>query len=296
MKISHLSKKIQKNSVLENISFEVNPGQIIGIIGRNGSGKTTLFRTIAGDYLPDCGEVWIDEKNIFKYPEKKEQLFYVDPQENFFKSYTLQQISEFYQLNFQQFRKQHFLELCESHHLDCQKRFRELSKGQQGLFLMILAVCSDARYLLLDEPFDGLDVIVRKEVIRLLLQEMAESQRSILISSHNLTELESIVERVLILKDKKMVQDYDLDILREQAKKYQFVFADRKMPGFIREHGKIIEVQGRVLIVLFEQMTEEIEEAIQTAQPIFYEELPLALEDVFTTQLVNAELEGSIGK
>lgn len=165
------------------------------------------------------------------------------------------------------------------------KNYRQLSKGQQALYQIILAVSSNAHYLLLDEPFDGLDIIVKKEIIGLLMEHLSEHSRTALISSHNLLELESLIDRVLLLKEHTIIKDYRLEDMRQKAKKLQLVFKTKKVPSIVKEHSKLIDFQGRVVTVVFEDFSVELEEAIKEQDPLVYEELPLTLEDLFEANL-----------
>jgi ABC-2 type transport system ATP-binding protein len=165
-----------------------------------------------------------------------------------------------------------------------------MSKGMQGLFQMILAISSNAKYLLLDEPFDGLDVIVRKKVIRLLLENLSEGRRTALIASHNLNELENIIDRALLLKGSTLSRDYRLEDLREHAKKIQMVFKTKKVPEIIKQNSKALDFQGRVVTALFENFTVELESQIKDLEPLVFEELPLTLEDLFEANLSQESL------
>jgi len=271
--------------ILEDINFELFSNEIVGLIGRNGSGKTTLFRTIAGQYYSDGGEILLNGINIEKNPTAKNQIFYIDEKENFLTHYSLKKINEFYRLAYPNFDQDLFIQLVREHQLPMNLTYKRISKGMQGLFQMILALSSNANYLLLDEPFDGLDVIVRKKVIGLLLENLSEGNRTALIASHNLNELENIIDRALLLKGNTITQDYRLENLREHAKKIQMVFKTKKVPECIKKNSKVLQFQGRVVTALFENFTPELAKEIQALEPILFEELPLTLEDLFEANL-----------
>lgn len=285
MIVQGLTKTINQKTVLQDITFELLSNEIVGLIGRNGSGKTSLFRLIAGHYLPDAGDILIQEQSIYRHSIIKEQIFFIDEKENFLKSYSLKKINTFYQLSYSTFDQDLFLQLMQQHDLPLQASYRQLSKGMQGLFQMILAISSNAPYLLLDEPFDGLDVIVRKQVIGLLLEHLSENNRTALIASHNLNELESLIDRALLLKDSKINKDYRLEHMRENAKKIQLVFKTKKIPAIVKENSKLIDFQGRVITAVFEHYTPELAAKIQEHNPLVFEELPLSLEDLFEANL-----------
>ena len=285
MIVKQLTKTIDHRSVLKDIEFELSESEIVGLVGRNGSGKTTLLRVLAGQYLPDTGDITINQKSVIQHSIVKQEIFFIDEKENFLRTYSLQKIAKFYQIAYPKFNQLLFSDLVKKHEFSLKQNYRQLSKGQQALFQIILAVSSNARYLLLDEPFDGLDVIVKKEVIGLLMEHLGEHSRTALISSHNLTELENLVDRVLLLKNQSIIKDYRLEEMRENAKKLQLVFKTKKVPSVVKENSKMLDFQGRVVTVVFEHFSEELEAAIKEFDPLVYEELPLSLEDLFEANL-----------
>lgn len=295
MKLSNVAKTIDHEKILEDISFDLSANEIVGLVGRNGSGKTTLFRTISGQYYADGGTMEIDGKNIEKLSETRQEIFYIDEKENFLGSYSLKKINEFYRLTYPRFDQDLFIELIREHKLPYNLSYKRMSKGMQGLFQMILAICSNATYLLLDEPFDGLDVIVRKKVIGLLLENLGESNRTALIASHNLNELESIIDRALLLKGNTISYDYRLEEVRAKSKKLQLVFKTKKVPNIVKQNSKVVDFQGRVVTALFENYSTAIEENIKAEDPLVFEELPLTLEDLFEANLSQESLMKGIG-
>ena len=297
MKVNNLQKTIDGQAILEEINFSLNPQEIVGLVGRNGSGKTTLFRTLAGHYLLDDGEVTIAGMDLAKAVEQKTQLFYIDELDNFLKYYSLKKINEFYRLAYPKFDQDRYLALLKENEFHQRMSYRRLSKGMQGLYQMILAISSEANYLLLDEPFDGLDVIVRKKVIALLLDHLATHENcSIMIASHNLVELEGIIDRVLLLKGKSIVKDYSLEQMREHARKLQLVFRRKGVPAFVKEQAKLLSIQGRVVTVIFEEYTSELADQLKALEPVVMEELPLSLEDLFEANLRQEKMGSQGGK
>lgn len=285
MIVKNLNKTIDKQAILKKIDFELTENEIVGLVGRNGSGKTTLFRVIAGHYLPDEGDILIDQKSVYEHPSVKQEIFFIDDKENFLRTYSLKKIAKFYHFAYPKFDQSLFADLINQHEFSLNSNYRQLSKGQQGLFQIILAVCSNAQYLLLDEPFDGLDIIIKKQMIGLLMEHLSEHSRTALITSHNLTELENLIDRVLLLKEQTIFRDYRLEEMREKAKKLQLVFKTKKVPTVVKENSKMLDFQGRVVTVVFENFSEELEQAIKEFEPLVYEELPLSLEDLFEANL-----------
>ena len=289
MLVKNISKTIDNQLILDDISFELNQGEILGVIGRNGVGKTTLFRSIANHYLLDQGSVLIDGKNIEVNRELYEKLFYLDNQNNPIMTMNVITIGKFYQKIYSAFDQEKYIKLIENHQLPKNKSYRQFSKGMQGLFNIILGVSSNAQVLILDEPFDGLDVIVKKQVMKLLLNEISLAQKSLLISSHNLIELETLLDRALILKNGKIVNEYHLAEVKGSMKKVQMVFKDKKIPEIIKKNAEILSVQGRVVVGLFKEITPVLKEEINRIEPVLFEEIPITLEDLFSANLTDEQ-------
>ena len=149
---------------------------------------------------------------------------------------------------------------------------------------------SKATYILLDEPFDGLDVLVKKQMVELLLDAISNEPISILVSSHQLNELEPIIDRVLLLSQHTITQDYQLESLREKARKLQLVFKVKDIPELVKQNSKAISIQGRVIVALFENYTDELATQLKALEPLVMEELPIQLSDVFEANLRNEKI------
>ena len=285
MNIRRAKKLIDGKVVLDDINLSIKENQIIGLVGRNGAGKTSLFRVIAGHYLLDEGAVLINGVDVAKNPDLKKDIFYIDEQYSFFAGSSLATLGEFYAINYPNFDRQGFIKLLEENDLDKNDAYRSMSKGMQGLFKMILAIASNAKYLFLDEPFDGLDVIVRKNVTRLFLRHLADSNQSVMISSHNLQDLEAIIDRSVLLKDKTIRQDILLEDFKEKARKIQLVLGEKEIPTWIKNHSRALRIEGRVLTLVFDDYNQEIVDKLKDLSPVLMEELPLSLEDFFEANL-----------
>ena len=283
--IKGLSEKIGDKDILKDINISLVLGEIVGLIGRNGVGKTTLFRSIAGQYIPDAGDILIDDQWVKEDLTLKEKLFYLDTQNNFFDSYTIDKIADFYELAYQTFDREKYNNWVIEYDLPRQTKYRQFSKGMQGLFNIVLAFSTGAPYVILDEPLDGLDVIVRKQVFQIIIDAVSEDQRGVLISSHNLEELDRLIDRAIVLKGSHIVSDYRLEDTRSEARKVQLVFKSKEIPTFVKENSRAISIQGRVVVVLFEHYSAELEAQIQAEDPALFEELPLTLEDLFRASI-----------
>lgn len=285
LRVSKLSKTIDHRAIIEDISFDWQPGEIMGLVGRNGVGKTTLFRTMSRQYLPESGCVTIDDHDLVREPLYQRQLFFIDTQYNFLGNYRLRELPDFYSLVYTDFDQQRYRDLLAHFKLDPQDQYRRLSKGMRALVNVILALTSNATYIILDEPFDGLDVIVRENIASMVIDEVADQTKGFLISSHDLNELDGLSDRVLLLKDSRLAHDYNLEDVRAKAKKVQLVFKDKQIPALLKDNSQLIRVSGRVLVVVFPDYTADLDQQLRALQPVLFEELPLTLEDLFRANL-----------
>lgn len=289
--VKRLDKRIGRNQVLRQVHFQIQPGEIVGLVGRNGAGKTTLFQTMVHQYIADGGQVTVDGGDVAVKSELREQLVFIDSQNLFFGHYTLARLADFYQQAYPQFALQRYAALLAEYGLSDAQTFAELSKGYRALVCIFLALASGAPYILLDEPFDGLDAIVREQIVQLVISEVATGRCAFLIASHNLAELDGLADRVLFLKGGTITHDYALEDLRSKAIKLQLVFPVGKVPAVIQGAGTIISTQGRVLTVVFPDYTDEVATAIAAGHPVLQEELPLTLVDLFKAEYIHPKKE-----
>lgn len=289
MQINHLSKQLNNRELFSDLTFNVNPGEIVGIVGRNGIGKTSLFRTIMGLYTPDQGEVLIHGKSLTQHPELKEQLFLLPDEFKAWEGYKLKTIQKFYSKNYTHFNDEKFTDLMLAFNLPINAKLGTYSKGMSALFGIILSLSIGAQYLLLDEPMEGLDIIVQKKIMSALMAEVSDRQLGIVLSSHRLDDLAPIADYVHLIKNKKIEKTYHLESLRSEATKIQIAFKDGIIPDFVREQGDIINKQGQVFTILFMQKYTDLHKNLLEIEPLFMDQLPVTLTDLFNFHLKDEE-------
>jgi len=196
LKVTNLKKTIDNQTILDDVSFTLQRGNIIGLLGRNGAGKTTLLRTMVGILDPDEGCVTYEDTDIHKNPETKQKIVYVPDSTNILNGYTVKEIVKFYKSVYAAFDEAYFYELLERFNLP-NKRIRSYSKGMKALLAIILAVSTKAEYIILDEPTNGLDPIVKRQILQFLVGEVAEKEITIFISTHHLDEVEQIADTII---------------------------------------------------------------------------------------------------
>ena len=273
--IDNINKKFSKKIVLNNVSFTVSSGEIVALIGRNGSGKTTLLKILSGIYSQDSGEIGIegvDNKNI------KKQLIYIPDRFDYFKNSKIKKVCEFYKLAYENFDEQYFKTELENIKLSQTNRLSELSKGQLAIFSLILGISCRTKFVFLDEPLDGIDVINTKVITNYILDAQSDGI-GLLISSHQLNALENISDKVVYLDDGVGVSE---EINKDEYSKYQLVYQE-KIPEELRRNPdiRIISNIGRVYVVIMKGSYTATHDIIQDENLLQYDKLPIVLEDIF---------------
>ena len=280
--IEKINKKFSKKIVLNNVSFSVSTGKIVALVGRNGSGKTTLLKILSGIYSQDSGEIGIegiDNKNIRK------QLIYIPDRFDYFKNSKIKKVCEFYKLAYENFDEQYFKTELKKIKLSQTSRLSELSKGQLAIFSLILGISCRTKFILLDEPLDGIDVINTKKIVDYILDAQSDGI-GLLISSHQLNSLENISDKVVYLDDGVGVSE---EVNKDEYSKYQLVYQE-KISEELRCNPdvRIISNIGRVYVVIMRGSYEVTQEIIQDKELLQYDRLPISLEDIF---LINSKGE-----
>ena len=273
--IEKINKKFSKKIVLNNVSFSVSTGEIVALVGRNGSGKTTLLKILSGIYSQDSGKIRIedvDNKNI------KKQLIYIPDRFDYFKNSKIKKVGEFYKLAYENFDEQYFKTELEKIKLSQTSRLSELSKGQLAIFSLILGISCRTKFIFLDEPLDGIDVINTKMIVDYILDAQSDGV-GLLISSHQLNALENISDKVVYLDDGVGVSE---EINKDEYSKYQLVYQE-KIPEELRRNPdvRIISNIGRVYVVIMRGSYDTTHDIIQHKDLLQYDKLPIALEDIF---------------
>ncbi|WIY60121.1 ABC transporter ATP-binding protein [Bacillus arachidis] len=283
LKVTSLKKTIDNQVILDNISFTLQKGSIVGLLGRNGAGKTTLLRTLVGILDPDKGTVTYDDMDVHKHPEIKQKIAYVPDSTNILSGYTVKEIAKFYKAVYTNFNEEYFYQLLERFNLP-EKRIRSYSRGMKALLAMILAFCTGVEYIILDEPTNGLDPIVKRQILQFLIEEVAEREITILISTHHLDEVEKIADTVIILKNHTIASITALEDTKSRYAKIQVAY-ERSLPQKLENLNniKILNQTGKVYTILIESNVAITLEKFHKEQPLLLEELPMSLEDIFVT-------------
>jgi ABC-2 type transport system ATP-binding protein len=286
IEFTNVNKKFEDTEAIENVNLTVQKGSIYGLLGSNGAGKTTLLKLLAGIYKPDSGTVTVEEQSVFENTAMKSRLFFIPDYPYFFSQYTIKQMGKFYQNMYSQWNEERFGQLIHSFGINPNRKLHKYSKGVQRQAAFILALSTMPEVLILDEPMDGLDPVIRKNIKSLLIEDVAEREMTILISSHNLREVEDICDYVGILHKGKMLIQKELDDLKSDTHKIQLAFKDG-VPTGILEDLKILhqEKRGSVLLCIVRGTEADITSKVQKHNPVIFDMLPLTLEEIFIYEM-----------
>ncbi|WP_371068587.1 ABC transporter ATP-binding protein [Sediminibacillus sp. JSM 1682029] len=284
-----ISKKYEKSHVLQHVGLQVNKGSIYGLLGSNGAGKTTLLKIIAGIVRPDDGEITVDGKGVFEDTEVKATMFFLSDSLYFFSQYTIKQMADFYRDTYPNWNQERFLKLQQLFQLDRKKKISQFSKGMQRQVAFWLALSTMPEYLILDEPFDGLDAVIRKKIKNLLVQDVAEREMTIIISSHNLREIEDICDYIGILHQGQLLLEKDIDDLKSDIHKVQVAFR-QKPETEVWDNLDVLykERRGSVILAIVRGKEEDIVSHLEQYQPVILDLLPLTLEEIFVYEMGDA--------
>jgi len=283
VKIKNLTKHFDNHMALNGLNLNIKQGSIYGLVGVNGSGKTTAIKHLAGIFRQDSGTVTINGQPAYDNATLKAKVGYIPDELFFFAGYNLSMTRRFYRNMYKTWNDNHYTNLIHLLQLDEKRRLNRFSKGmqKQAAFALTLSVMPEV--LLLDEPIDGLDPIVRKEVFNQIIQDVADRGMTVLISSHNLKETDDICDAVGIIKNGKMVIERDLSDLKTDVHKIQVAFELGTEP-LQNTHDLTIlhrESRGSVELLVIRGSEEKIAVKIKSLKPLVYDHLPLSLEEIF---------------
>ena len=272
---------------LDNLTMTVPRGSIYGLVGPNGAGKSTILRHLCGVYRPDSGSITLEGEPVYENPGIKARLVVIPDEVYYYGSASVMEMMKFYRGMYPHFDRARFDKLAQAFpEVDPKRPIRRLSKGmqKQAAFWLAMSCCPD--YLLLDEPVDGLDPVMRRQVWSLLMGDVAERGTTVLVSSHNLRELEDVCDHVGLLSRGRVVIERSLSQLQGSTVKLQVAFPDGAGPGLPQGMEVLHQSQlGRVYTYIVRGSVEEVRQRVEETRPLFVEALPLSLEEIFIYEM-----------
>jgi len=281
-----ICKEFDGFQALNHASFYVKKGTVYGLVGPNGAGKSTLLRHVMGIFRQDSGELMVEGEPVFENGAVKEKMAFIPDDVFYFRQATILSMKKYYQGIYSRFDEEVFENLRQNFsNLDFTLPIRRMSRGMQKQAAFVLAISLRPEILVLDEPVDGLDPVMRRQIWSILLSEVSDREMTVLISSHNLRELEDVCDSVGIMNQGEIILERPLENLQGETTKLQVAFP-AEMPDF-GEDFQILHrgTQGKVTTLIVRGKPEWVAERVEQFQPILMDVLPLTLEEVFIYEL-----------
>ena len=286
IKAVELSKKFDNKLALDKVTFRIPDGSVFGLVGSNGSGKSTLLRLISGIYPPDSGRLEMNGIAVFNNPMVKSQIAFLSDIPYFLPQTNLDEMAALYEKMYPNFSREEYKRLLGIFPLDCKAKLSSFSKGMQRQASLILALASMPRYLLLDEAFDGLDVVMRKVLINLLLEGIEKNSITAVVSSHNLREIEEMCDHIAVIHNGKLITSGSVEEAKNNIHKFQAAF--NSVPEIkVFDSLDILKTErtGSLVQIIAKGDEKEIEDFIKQFDPIFIECIEPTLEETFIYEL-----------
>lgn len=288
IEVKNVVKTFDGFRALDDLTLTVPQGAVYGLVGPNGAGKSTIIRHLTGIYKQDAGTITIDGAPVFENPAVKSRIAYIPDDVFYFSQATIADMMRYYRGVYPQFDAARYEKLGEVFALDPKRPIRRLSKGMQKQAAFWLAMSMRPEVLILDEPVDGLDPVMRRQVWSLVMADVAENGTTVLVSSHNLRELEDVCDHVGIMNGGKLLLERTLSDLQDNIAKVLVALPD----GMPQPDGLNIVHQsstGRLHTLILRGSAEELTNILATAQPLFMDVVPLTLEEIFIYELGGAD-------
>ena len=274
---------------LDGLTMTVPKGSVYGLVGPNGAGKSTLIRHLTGIYRQDGGTISVGGEDIWENAALKARIAAIPDDWYYFLQATVRDMMRFYRGFYPNFNMERYEKLKDVFSIDEKRTIRRLSKGMQKQVAFWLALCCMPEYLILDEPVDGLDPVMRRQVWSLVMGDVAERGTTVLVSSHNLRELEDVCDHVGIMDHGKVLLERSLVQLQDNMVKLQVVFQDGMdtvPPELPVLHASRV---GRVHTLIMRMNAQEATERLMAYQPMLVDAVPLTLEEIFIYELGGAD-------
>ena len=288
IQVTNTVKRYDGFAALDGVTLSVPAGSVYGLVGPNGAGKSTLIRCLTGVYRQDEGELAVDGQGVWENAALKARMAAIADDWYYFPQATIRDMGRFYRGFYPGFSTERYEKLKEVFQIDERRPLRRLSKGMQKQAAFWLALSAMPDYLILDEPVDGLDPVMRRQVWSLVLGDVAQRGTTVLVSSHNLRELEDVCDHVGILDHGRVLLERSLAQLQDNMVKLQVVFKDG---GGVPEDLEVLHASkvGRIHTLIMRMNAEEAAHRLAVYEPMLVDAVPLTLEEIFIYELGGAD-------
>lgn len=284
--INGLSKKYNKEYVLTDLNCTIKDNCIYGLVGANGAGKSTLLRLINGIYTPDKGSIIVDGEDAFDNASVKQRLVFVPDDLFFYSNYTLLDTAIFYQSLYNKFDMDYLKEMATLLHLPLDKKISQFSKGMKRQCALICAIATNADYMFFDETFDGIDPVIRNVLKKIIAKQMEDKKTTIVMTSHNLRELEDICDNLGLLYKGGIIFESDIDDLKTNMYKVQISLKkDFGKEDFSKLDVLSFKKTGSVATLIINDEDKSSKKVLEAMKPVILDYLPLTLEEIFIYEM-----------
>lgn len=286
IKVKGVTKYFDDFKVLDDVCMNVRKGIVYGLIGPNGAGKTTLINHINGVLTPKSGEITINGENVYENEYVKRRVLNISDDWFYYSTFTIREMAKFYRDVYPDFNTERYQAISQIFKIDEKRQIRKLSKGMKKQVAFWLSLSAMPDVLILDEPLDGLDPVMRKQVLNLVIADVADREMTVLVSSHNLRELEDICDWVGIIHKGRMIIEKSLDDLKGDVRKYQLVLTEDMAAQLDTMENILHKTRvGSVYNIIVRGDLQETDAQMQALKPSLCECISLTLEEVFIYEL-----------
>ena len=259
IQIRNITKTFDGTVALNNLSFDIPSGSVFGLAGPNGAGKSTLFRLINGIFIPDSGDILIEDEKVYNNTKIRDICFFVPDFPYYGSVSTIENTASLLRRIYSNWDENYYSDLCNLFSIDKKQRIMLMSKGMQRQASLILALSTRPKYLFLDEIFDGLDPFIRQSVKELFLSNVKENGMSVVIASHNLKELEEICEDFAIIKNGNLITGGNLNQIKSGCTKLRIAFSDQKDESIFSDFDLIkCSKEGNMFTLLLKNGSDDL--------------------------------------
>ena len=290
LRVDNLSKKFGHFQVLENININAEAGQIYGLVGSNGCGKTTLLKHIMMIYKQDQGGIFLNEDMVKEDSETIKDFYFVQDSLFFPYQFSLNKLFAYEKLMYKNISEEKFNKLVNYFNIDKNKNLNKMSKGQKKQAAFVMAISTQPKVLLLDEIVDGLDAVIKRKFWDVLIQEVMDNEMTVIISSHDLKELDNICDKVGIMHEGKILKEENLEKMKDEIKRVQFAVEGEFDSSKYTEFNILKTVKiGSINICTLTGSAEEFKNRLEVEYKlILFDKLSMSLEEIFITELGGA--------
>ena len=290
IKIDSVTKKYDNDVIsLSNISMNIKKGSVLGLIGTNGAGKSTLLRIMSGIFKAEKGDVFIDGERVFENDSIKSKISFVSDEQYLVNHFTLTDMAGLYKRFYPDFSFEKFEEMCKGINLDINRKISTFSKGMKRQGEVMLSIATNTEYLFFDETFDGLDPIARDYAKKMIAKEVSDLNRTVVLSSHNLSDIETICDSVALIDSGKLVLHKSIDDIVQGWRKYQVIFKEAcEDLSYIETFATLPQISGKLITFISELDEEKVKLKLQNlnkSEPVYFETVDLTLDEIFTLEV-----------